>query len=59
MGKNCPVRSLSCQLLAGLAATSVQADVVTDWNYVTLEAVIAARSADAGAQRYDGSCRDV
>jgi PAP2 superfamily len=39
-------RSLACLvLLSGLAATSVQADMVTDWNSVALDAVIAAREA--------------
>ena len=46
MSRHYPTRSLACLvLLSGLTAGSVQADVVTDWNSVALDAVIAAREA--------------
>ena len=46
MSRHYPTRSLArLVLLSGLAASSVQADVVTDWNSVALDAVIAAREA--------------
>src|SRR5215470_12712639 len=46
MSRHYPTRSLACLvLLSGLAPSPVQADVVTDWNSVALDAVIAAREA--------------
>src|SRR5262245_35232000 len=46
MSRHYPTGSLAgLVLLSGLAASSVQADVVTDWNSVALDAVIAAREA--------------
>jgi hypothetical protein len=46
MSRHYPTQSLAFMvLLSGLAASPVQADVVTDWNSVALDAVIAAREA--------------
>ena len=46
MSRHYPTRPLACLvLLSGLTAGSVQADVVTDWNSVALDAVVAAREA--------------
>ena len=46
MSRHYPTRPLACLvLLSGLTSGSMQADVVTDWNSVALDAVIAAREA--------------
>jgi len=54
--------SLALLLLSlALFATSARADVITDWNTVALDAVIAAREAQprTSAKRYHGSRRHV
>ena len=63
MSSHYPTPSLAwLVLLSGLAASSsVQADAVTDWNSIALDAVIAARetSTDPGPQHHNGSRRYV